>query len=163
MAENRNGILLLIGAFKLLKAALLTMTGLAVLVLSPEGVAARLQGAVGFVGVAPGGQLLGRVTERLLSLNEKTARDLGALALVYAAVFVTEGAGLLRRRRWAEWLTVVVTASFIPFEIYELGVRFGAGKVITLILNAAIVFYLVVRRLRERRSAHKAVTVRKDG
>jgi uncharacterized membrane protein (DUF2068 family) len=163
VAENRDRLLLVIGAFKLLKAALLTMTGLAILLISPEGVAARLQGAVGFVGVAPGGQLLGRLTERLLSLDEKTARYLGALALVYAAVFVTEGAGLILRRRWAEWLTVVVTASFIPFEIYELCVRFGAGKVITLILNAAIVFYLVVRRLRERRSAHSAVTVRKDG
>jgi len=163
VAANRDRVLLLIGVFKLLKAALLTMTGLAVLVLLPEGVAAYLQCAVSFVGVAPGGQLLGRLTQRLLALDEKTARHLGALALVYAGVFLTEGVGLLLRRRWAEWLTVVVTASFIPFEIYELAVRFGPGKVATLILNAAVAIYLVARRLRDRRSANETRTVRKVG
>jgi uncharacterized membrane protein (DUF2068 family) len=65
-------------------------------------------------------------------------------------VFVVEGVGLLRGRRWAEWLTVFVTASFIPFEIWELTRRPGGGKVVALAMNAAIVVYLAWRRMHER-------------
>lgn len=155
MTENRDRLILLIGAFKLLKAALLTATALAVLLLLPEDVAERLQHAVGFVGFAPGRKLISHLAARLWSLDQKTARFLGGLALAYAAVFVTEGVGLLLRRRWAEWLTVVVTGSFIPFEMYELVVHFGPGKVTTLVLNIAIVVYLVIRRLRNRGVAQK--------
>jgi len=43
---------------------------------------------------------------------------------------------------------VVVTASFIPFEIWELTRRPGGGKVVALAVNAAIVVYLAWRRVR---------------
>jgi uncharacterized membrane protein (DUF2068 family) len=56
----------------------------------------------------------------------------------------------LLRRRWAEWLTVFVTASFIPLELYELSRRFGPGKLVALVLNVAIALYLVWRRLEDR-------------
>src|SRR4051812_20091407 len=61
-------------------------------------------------------------------------------------------------RRWAEWLTVVVTSSFIPVEVYEMVEHFSAGKVVALTVNVAIVVHLVVRRLadREHRPARTA-------
>ena len=40
-------------------------------------------------------------------------------ALVYAALEATEGVGLALRRRWAEYLTVLATGLFIPFEAAE--------------------------------------------
>jgi uncharacterized membrane protein (DUF2068 family) len=51
----------------------------------------------------------------------------------------------VRRRRWAEWLTVIVTGSFVPLEVYELAHRAGWGKVVALALNLAIVGYLGVQ------------------
>ena len=42
------------------------------------------------------------------------------VTLTYAAVFAVEGVGLWMRRRWAEWLTTIITASLIPLEVWEL-------------------------------------------
>lgn len=62
--------------------------------------------------------------------------------LSYGTLNLVEGWGLHRRRRWAEWLTVIATSLFIPFEIYEViqaqtPIRIGA-----LVLNIVIVYYL---------------------
>ena len=42
------------------------------------------------------------------------------VTLAYAAVFAVEGVGLWMRRRWAEWMTTIITASLIPLEVWEL-------------------------------------------
>ena len=93
---------------------------------------------------------------RLVYADHHELHELAVASLAYAAVFLVEGIGLLRRRRWAEWLTVVVTASFIPFEIYELVHQPGAGKIAALALNVVIVVYLAWRRLKDRRRSPTA-------
>ena len=61
-----------------------------------------------------------------------------------------EGYGLLRRRQWAEYLTVVATALlFIP-EVQELLKHPTALKVAALLVNIVIVVYLVIRLVRRR-------------
>ena len=66
----------------------------------------------------------------------------------YAALFTVEGFGLWFQKRWGEWLTVVATTSFIPFEIYELIRRATAMRAALLVTNIAIVIYLAWRRAR---------------
>ena len=146
--RSRGGLVLLIGVLKLAKGMALAALGTVGLALSPVVFAQRLGRTVVALGIYPGHSLLGAL-DRLATLDHTTEKRLAVCALAYAAVFLVEGVGLVLRRRWAEWLTVVVTASFIPIEIYELVEHFGAGKVITLVLNAAVVAYLVRRRLQE--------------
>ncbi|MGI8964824.1 MAG: DUF2127 domain-containing protein, partial [Limisphaerales bacterium] len=69
----------------------------------------------------------------------------------YSALMLTEGVGLLFEKRWAEWLTVFVTASFIPFEIYEMARHLSISKVVVLLINIVIVGYLILR-LREKKN-----------
>ena len=64
-------------------------------------------------------------------------------------MFLVEGWGLWREKRWAEYLTVIVTASLIPLEIWEIFHHFTWLKVFALALNAAIVWYLI-HLLREK-------------
>ena len=61
----------------------------------------------------------------------------------YAALFLTEGTGLLFRQRWAEWLTIIATSSLMPIEVYELAKEFTAVRLLTLLVNAAVVVYLI--------------------
>lgn len=69
----------------------------------------------------------------------------GAVAVGYGILEGVEGYGLWRRRRWAEYLTVIATCLlFIP-EIDELAKRVTALKVAALIVNVVIVGYLVWR------------------
>jgi uncharacterized membrane protein (DUF2068 family) len=65
------------------------------------------------------------------------------VTLAYAAVFAIEGVGLWMQKRWAEWLTTIITASLIPLEVWELFFRPNIGKAAVLVANAAIVAYLV--------------------
>jgi hypothetical protein len=67
-----------------------------------------------------------------------------ALALAaYAALQLAEAIGLWLLRRWAEYLAVVSTSVFLPLEVYELIERVTALKIIAIIVNVAIVVYLL--------------------
>jgi uncharacterized membrane protein (DUF2068 family) len=97
-------------------------------------------------------ELLQRVLARALHHDPRTLVVVGIGAWIYAALFLVEGVGLWKRRRWAEYLTIVATASFIPFEIYELAKELTATRVSALALNVAIVVYLIARVWRRRRA-----------
>src|SRR5262249_43803857 len=63
----------------------------------------------------------------------------------YAGLFVVEGVGLVLRKRWGEIVTIVITGSFIPWELYEVVRRVNPEKIGLLVVNVAIVVYLVAR------------------
>jgi uncharacterized membrane protein (DUF2068 family) len=78
-------------------------------------------------------------------VHTKELKELSILGLGYAALFLTEGTGLLLRKRWAEWLTIIATSSFMPLELYELIQKFSALGLLLLVVNAAVVLFLVYR------------------
>ena len=80
---------------------------------------------------------------------ELTAR-LSAGTFFYAALLGIEGVGLLLRKHWAEYFTIFTTGALLPLEMYELAKHVTMVKIIVLVINAAIVWYLVVR-VRSRR------------
>ena len=149
---KRNRVIVAIGVFKLIKAALLITLGIAGLAAAPSDLARHVWHLSNWLGISPGRHALAHSLGKLSALDDHMARMLAVASLCYAAVFLVEGIGLLSRRRWAEWLTVVVTASFIPIEIYEGVEHFGAGKIVALVLNVAILGYLLWRRVTESRS-----------
>ena len=146
-----SGILAVIGVFKLVKTAVLLTLGVWALAGGHEDVVHVLAHFARWTGAFSGRELVQRALARLLALNDHTIHRLGVASLVYAAMFAVEGVGLLAKRTWAEWLTVGVTGSFIPLEVYELWHRPGPAKAAALVLNLVIVGYLVWRRLEARR------------
>src|SRR5205085_11504877 len=54
-----------------------------------------------------------------------------------------EAVGLWRQRRWAEYLTAIATAGFLPFELHELAKRVSIGRVLALVINLAVLVYLL--------------------
>lgn len=84
-----------------------------------------------------------RLVELLQEWGPSKFVAIGMVALAYAAIFATEGAGLWLRKHWAEWFTVIATGSLIPLEFYETLHRFTWLKLGALVTNVAIVVYLV--------------------
>jgi uncharacterized membrane protein (DUF2068 family) len=93
-------------------------------------------------GHAPAHGILHQV-DRAFSLQSGTIRLVGAIFAVYALIEGIEAVGLWRQRRWAEYLTLIVTASLLPLEVYELYHQATPFKVVAFVINVAVVVYLL--------------------
>jgi uncharacterized membrane protein (DUF2068 family) len=151
MRDKGEGVVVLIGLFKLAKCALLIAIALAGILGLQENAASALLRVIAATGGFSGRHTIARLVGALWALDDRAAERWGGLSAFYAAIFATEGVGLLRRKHWAEWLTVATTASFVPIELYELAKRFVPTKLLALILNLAILAYLLWLRLRGHR------------
>ena len=87
-------------------------------------------------------------------ITDTQIRTLSGVAFLYSGIFFTEGVGLLLKKRWAEYLTVVATSLFIPIELYEVIRHFGPVKFAVLVLNVAIVWFLIRLLRREPALPH---------
>ena len=147
----RAGILL-IGLFKLLKGILLVAVGIGALKLLHKDVAAVLDHWVQILRVDPDNRFIHRLLEKLFAVSPRQLKELSVGTFFYAALLLTEGVGLLMRKHWAEYFTVITTAAFIPLEVYELAHKFTLTRLGVALVNVAIVWYLV-RSLRAGRNA----------
>jgi uncharacterized membrane protein (DUF2068 family) len=81
--------------------------------------------------------------DELFSLRSSRLHLFAAVALAYALVEGIEAVGLWYGRRWAEYLTLIVTASLLPVEVYEISHHATPFKVAAFIVNVAVVAYLL--------------------
>jgi uncharacterized membrane protein (DUF2068 family) len=104
-----------------------------------------LQGGVGGPVNSSGGGIVHDL-RRLFAVSISNLYLAGAAVAAYAVLEGVEAVGLWLGRRWAEYLTFVATAVFVPYEIYELTKSISALKVLALVINVAIVVYLLVAK-----------------
>lgn len=125
-----------------------------------QDVLERVTEWVRHVRVDPGNRFIHVLLTKVTGLSDRRLKELSVGTLIYAALFLTEGIGLLLRKRWAEYLTVISTAGFLPLEIYELVARpkLRGAKIVLIVANAAIVAYLIIRIYRSRQAKQQAGT-----
>ena len=145
--HSRDLLIRLIALFKLVKALLLIAVGVGALSLRHHDGA--LAGWVHALVFDPHGKLFHEAVEKISGLDTRQLAGIAVGSMVYAAVFLVEGVGLMLRRGWAEVLTTVITISFLPLEIYELLKHESWMKICVILINALIVVYLVRRLRRE--------------
>ena len=154
--QARAPLLVAIAVFKLVKCVGLVAVAVGAFKLlhdpDAEGTA---RGFLDQLRVDPDGRVANRVLAAISRLDARRLEELGAGTLAYAMVFAVEGIGLLLRKAWAEYLTLAVTASFIPWEIYECVKKPSLLKGAGILVNALIVAYLALR-LRKKRREHQA-------
>jgi len=152
--HRHNRFIALIACFRMAKALLLVAAGIGVLELVKPGIASRVTQWIEHLPLAAGHDVLTAKAEKLLSASPGRKEIAAAAAFAYAALFTVEGIGLWLERVWAEYLTIIATTSFIPFEVYEIVKHTSALKIAVLVVNVAIVGYLVHLRLRARKDRH---------
>ena len=148
--ESGTAILILIALFKLVKALLLIAVGIGALRLLHKDVGSVIEHWVEVLRVDPDNHYVHTLLVKLFAVTPKQLEAVGVGTFFYAALLLTEGVGLLLRKHWAEYFTVITTAVFIPLEVFEMVKHLTTAKVVVLVINIAIVWYLI-QRIRSRR------------
>jgi uncharacterized membrane protein (DUF2068 family) len=154
--EKGAVLLRLIGAFKLSKAAFLILLAFASLKMINHDTSETIRAWAHHLHVAPGNERLQKLIAKSLSITKRELELAATVLTIYAAMFATEGVGLILEKRWAEWMTVITTAGLIPFEIYEIFEKPGRWKIIALVLNVLMAVYLAGRVWKETHAKRNA-------
>jgi uncharacterized membrane protein (DUF2068 family) len=148
-APRQDRLLPWIAAERAFRAVVLVSVGLVLVTHPGTDWSSQIKHLAEHLGLNPNGNWVRNVVDRLHRLNAREDLLFGIVALAYGALEGTEAYGLWRRRRWGEWLTVVATSLLLVPEIWELTKGTSLLKVGALVVNLAIVAYLL-RRLRRR-------------
>jgi uncharacterized membrane protein (DUF2068 family) len=134
----------LIAAFKLLKGLALLALGIGALKLLHKDVAAVVEHWINIFQVDPHSHYIQLLLAKLSIVDDRRLKELSVGTFIYSAIFLAEGVGLALGKRWAEYLTISTTASLLPLEVYELVKHVGIGKGVALVINLAVVAYLIL-------------------
>jgi uncharacterized membrane protein (DUF2068 family) len=147
----------IIGALKLATALLLGAAGFGIFRLLNKDLGEVVEHFVSRLHLDPENRLVQEAVSRVSGVDRTQLKALGAGTFFYAVLELVEGTGLLLQRHWAEYLTVIATALLLPPEIYEIARKASALRVAVLLVNLAILVYLIIKlwqNHRERAGGH---------
>ena len=155
--SDRRG-LLLIGLFKLTKAVLSVALGVGALKLVHHDAASVILHIADALRIDPESHLVGLLMIKADLINPRDLRHFSMITFAYAVVCLVEGTGLMLEKHWAEYFTVTLTALALPLECFELFKEFTPPRIGLLLVNLAVLAYLIwlLRRQRRRETAESA-------
>ena len=154
MKSSDDRLIRLIAVFKFVKGGLLVALGIGVFNLLHKDIAGAVEHWIETLRLDPGNHFLNAALAKASNVSPEQIKKIGLGSFLYAGLFLTEGTGLWLRKRWGEWLTVIVTGSLIPVEIYEIHRHLSVLKFGVLAVNVASVAYLIFR-IRSQQSVSK--------
>ena len=152
--RHRNRWLTLIAAFKLSQALLFIAVGVGALRLLHKDVGDLVWQLAEHLRFNPESRFVNFILDKSALIDDHILRRIGAGVFIYAALDIIEGTGLYLEKVWAEYLTLAITASFLPWEIFEVMRRVTWIRLALLVVNTLVFFYLlkiVVERGMQRR------------
>jgi uncharacterized membrane protein (DUF2068 family) len=141
----------LIGAFKFTSGLLLVALGVGIFRDAEGDLAKEAEHLISTLKLDPDNQYIHAAIEKLSGIGPKQLRAIGVGTFLYALMYLVEGGGLLLRKHWAEYFTVAATGLFIPLEIYEVARRITPIRLAVLVINVAIVAYLIYQLRQKKR------------
>jgi uncharacterized membrane protein (DUF2068 family) len=135
----------LIAVFKLAKGMLLLAVGIGAIKLLHKDISELAANWVAAIRVDPDNRLIHGLIAKLGLMNDRKLEELSLGSFFYAALLLTEGLGLWLKKRWAEYFTIITTCSLIPLELYEIAKQVTITRLVFLLVNVAIVWYLFVQ------------------
>jgi uncharacterized membrane protein (DUF2068 family) len=153
--QHHNRWLILIAAFKLSQALLFVLIGVGALQLLHKDIGDLLGRLADHLRFNPESRFVNFILDKASLLDDRLLRRIGAAVFIYAGLDLLEGIGLYLEKAWAEYLTLAITASFLPLEIFEVYRKVTWIRVGLLVVNAMVFLYLlkvVVERGKQRES-----------
>jgi uncharacterized membrane protein (DUF2068 family) len=146
--------LLIVGLFKLSKAVFFAALGAGALHLIHRNIGDVVQRVVDALRITSESRLANLanfVIDRADLIGHHQLREASIFAFSYSALCLIEGTGLILRKLWAEYFTVILTVTALPWEGYEVLEHYTVFKLTLLMLNLAVLFYLlwILKRKKE--------------
>jgi len=141
--QQHNKLLILIAAYKGLQALLFVGVGIGAFRLLHKDLDDLLSQVALALRFNPESHFINFLLDKAALVNDPMLRRIGAVAFSYAALSLAEGIGLYMEKAWGELLTLGITASFLPWEIFEIFRRLTWVRVGLLIINKMVFLYLL--------------------
>ncbi|GGA65759.1 hypothetical protein GCM10011507_16650 [Edaphobacter acidisoli] len=135
--------LLLIGLFKLGKSILFFLIGVGVVHLLHKDISDEIMRLAVALKFDPESRFVAILLNKADLIDAHRLKQIGVATFGYSAVALTEGIGLVLEKVWAEYLTLSLTMMFLPWELYELVRHPTAFRVGLLLINLAVLAYLL--------------------
>ena len=142
-ARTHHTGLAVIAVFKVVKGVLLLLVGLGLLKLVHAEIATLFSLLIEGLHLNADSRLIHALVLKVDALQPNSVLLAGLVSLGYAGMLLVEGVGLWLEFTWAAYLTVVSTSLLLPFELYEVIEQVSVLRIGVLLLNLAIVAYLV--------------------
>ena len=143
-SHHRNRWLVAIGVLKLLKAILFVSMGFGLIRLLHKDIADVLLRATLALRFDPENRIVNVMLEKSALLSPHRLKEISFAMFLYAALDVIEGTGLVLEKVWAEYFTLILTGSFLPWELYEIIRHITMWRVVLLLLNLLVFIYLAI-------------------
>jgi uncharacterized membrane protein (DUF2068 family) len=138
-----NRVLLLIAVYKGLQALFFVGLGIGALHLLHKDIDDVISNIGDLLRFNPESKFVNFLYDRASLINDPLLKRIGALAFSYAGLSLAEGIGLYLEKAWGEYLTLAITASFLPWEIFEVFHRLTWVRVTLLVANTLVFIYLL--------------------
>ncbi len=164
--QHRDRLLLLIAIYKFLHALLFFAIGMGAHHLLHRNIADQIELFARHLRFNPESRLIVFVLGKSSLINGPVLERISLVAYSYATVTLVEGIGLYLEKAWGEFLTLAITASFLPWEMLEIIRRLTWIRVGLLTINILVFVYLlrlVLERARHRANTRKSATPPESG
>lgn len=140
--EQDSG-LFLIGLFKLAKAIFFLGVSLGSLHFIHHSLSSTVDRIFRELHFDPESHVVDLIMDKVGQVTHHKLRLISMGTSLYAALCTAEAYGLLRRKVWAEFVTLWLSVSFVPWELYEMTRRPTTWHLSILLANLVIVAYLL--------------------
>ena len=135
--------LLAIGLFKLGKAILFFALGVGAIHLLHKDLGDEILRLAAALKFDPESKFVTVLLDKVDLIDTHRLKQISLATFAYSALALTEGIGLVLEKVWAEYLTLILTMSFLPWECYELARHPNWFRLSLLLINLAVLWYLV--------------------
>jgi len=141
--RRHNEWLVLIAVFKFAQALFFILIGLGAHRLLHKDIADEIDLFARHLRFNPESKLVNFILGRASLINDPMLRRIGFAAFSYSALCIAEGLGLYLEKAWGEFLTLAITASFLPWEVFQVFRHLTWFHVGLLVINILVFIYLL--------------------
>jgi uncharacterized membrane protein (DUF2068 family) len=141
--HRHNRWLILIAAFKVAQALLFIAFGVGALRLMHKDIGDALLRLAHHLRFSPESRFVDFILDRASVVTDRMLRRFSVAVFCYAALGMAEGIGLYLEKAWAEYMTLGITASFLPWEIFEVFRKVTPMRSGRLVVNIMVFAYLL--------------------